>query len=1669
MKYIEEIMKDSVLFILIVAAVGLFTRIAGAECDCSKDTAIPPFLAEGATPNLLLMIDNSASMYDTVYTDSTSESNGLDDDGDGSVDEEGEASLCYDDTFDSTATYVGYFENDTWYAYNLTSEEFDIATDGDCEDDTSWSVYSSGEVCVATSTSVDSEGNDVTTVEAFKAKGNFLNWASTSKYDIQKKILTGGKYDATTGLMESEGRGCSGNRFIRQTTVSNGGTDYQLVLGVRADWDFSDSVNTTLIDIFALTTDGFVPEKCQEAIEYMMGDPTGFGGVLQSINDCMEYDQMEEHQQGGEHDKQAMVHSLHDCWYLDKMGSWPSGGSQGYNYEAWCSDVYDRIDPREITPDDPAYICFGDSTDTDDEEGYIGECWTPAGTCNYIECSSLTEAELDGLHDSQKRCEDDSGTALEYVEYCDTWNTSKDGCQNKNYWTTYLECSGGAAVGSWKYSDETDPTLDDCLRDARERFCGAIQTSQVVDPSGLEMTTGETWNLPAMLMDQGAVGQLGLPLATTKGFVQRNTAPTGLLQEFSSEIRIGAMAFNHDGSLSECDMPEPHVKYACDDDSNRDGASVIWPIGSDDETTGHTDGLIAEINNTSATSWTPLAEAMYTAIGYYTQKADMELSSGLDYSTYDAPITKFCQSNNVLFITDGSSTADLNSEMVSFAEQAAVMDDPDDGDDSAGCGDLYGSTYFDDLAFFARQGNIFDGSPYTFEETPENISSWVVFTGDTADTGDECAAYTLMENAVTNGGPNAVNSPGSDEVLLGEDAEKLSLSLREAFESILKRAAAGSAASVISATRSGEGAVYQAIFWPAKTGPEVSGVQLADVTWTGEVHALLMDSDGNLYEDTNSDRTLDVNSDENVVFYFDEDENETVACYGGLDDDGVCTGAVKDLDEVKYLWSAAEWLAGVSDANINDNRDSYISNVQKRYIYTWNDLNNDGVADTNEWIAFEPDTAWNGFDVSGAVATRGTVPYDFGVDPTSVADADSEVDSIVSWIRGDDAAGYRSRELEKPANFNVAASVNGTITWRLGDVIYSTPTSVARPEENYHMVYRDDSYVDFVAKYKNRRHMVYFGANDGMIHAINSGFFDATTNKFWKGYEDTDSDGVYEYTDPAGAPALGAEMWAYVPYNLQPQLKCLRETSYGGNHKYFVDLKPRIFDVRIFSEDSDHPNGWGTIMVAGMRFGGGSVDADVAGDIRKFVSAYMIFDITNPEEPPVLLGELTYDSATSARMGYTTMVPVVTPMKETDEATGDVTTKWYLVLGSGPLVLDASDNWEYNTAIGGVSNQAAKVAVIPLDTIASGGAFRIADAAPDASTAGIIPLMDDQGTEDVTDDTAVEGFVSDPISVDFDLSNDYRADAVYFGTVEGDWTGWAGRLYRLVTYADDGITDPGTWELKEMLNPQRPVTAAPMAGWDGRNFWIYFGTGRFFDEDDKSNAGSIAQETFYGLKEPVSCSDGVTFEWPTLSTASLQSVGSIRVAESPDVTAAALSCYDFDSVTETYSEDATGACLPTGVTTFSELDTYIAGTGCVENVSTGEMEHSGMAGWAHAFDLSGERNMGQATLLGGLLTFTTYQPFDDLCKLEGEAFLYALYYRTGTSWHESVFDTGGTDPVEYKKDIGRGLATTPNLHVGKEEGGTAYAQTSTGAIVEIEQPNMPIDEVKTGRMYWRTD
>jgi type IV pilus assembly protein PilY1 len=92
--------------------------------------------------------------------------------------------------------------------------------------------------------------------------------------------------------------------------------------------------------------------------------------------------------------------------------------------------------------------------------------------------------------------------------------------------------------------------------------------------------------------------------------------------------------------------------------------------------------------------------------------------------------------------------------------------------------------------------------------------------------------------------------------------------------------------------------------------------------------------------------------------------------------------------------------------------------------------------------------------------------------------------------------------------------------------------------------------------------------------------------------------------------------------NLLPHLYWLTDPNY--THIPYIDLKPKVFDAKIFTADADHPYGWGTVLVVGMRFGGGKIKTDMdhdgipesAGGDTDMTSAYMVLDITNPEKEP---------------------------------------------------------------------------------------------------------------------------------------------------------------------------------------------------------------------------------------------------------------------------------------------------------------------------------------------------------------------------------------------------------------------------------------------------------------------
>ena len=212
-------------------------------------------------------------------------------------------------------------------------------------------------------------------------------------------------------------------------------------------------------------------------------------------------------------------------------------------------------------------------------------------------------------------------------------------------------------------------------------------------------------------------------------------------------------------------------------------------------------------------------------------------------------------------------------------------------------------------------------------------------------------------------------------------------------------------------------------------------------------------------------------------------------------------------------------------------------------------------------------------------------------------------------------------------------SASDNTTWKLGDIINSTPKIASRvPLNTYDRTYGDTTYRDFTRSsvYLNRG-MVFVGANDGMLHAFKLGKLEFPGDNTWT--TPGANDKVRLRNLDTSVP-LGQERWAFIPKNALPYLKAMLDNNYC--HLYYVDQASQLFDASIgppagFVADNATRTSasWRTILIGGMRFGGAcavpssgrtnAVDLPVSGI---GYSSYFAIDVTNPESPIGPLGVL---------------------------------------------------------------------------------------------------------------------------------------------------------------------------------------------------------------------------------------------------------------------------------------------------------------------------------------------------------------------------------------------------------------------------------------------------------------
>ena len=731
------------------------------------------------------------------------------------------------------------------------------------------------------------------------------------------------------------------------------------------------------------------------------------------------------------------------------------------------------------------------------------------------------------------------------------------------------------------------------------------------------------------------------------------------------------------------------------------------------------------------------------------------------------------------------------------------------------------------------------------------------------------------------------------------------------------------------------------------------------------------------------------------------------------------TTTSKELYQIGYLWNAREelYLQGVSDAALSVNRSYYSPADTNRYIATWVDDNLNNIVDTGEYRPFQKQ-----------ILSDPTSPVSYTF--FDVVDK-TEAENLIDYIRGIEKPGSRNRTIK------YAPDDTSEHVMRLGDIVNSTPTTVGTPAEAFDLLYKDLSYRTFRKQYKNRRIVIYAGGNDGLIHAFNGGFYGVATVDGKKLIEYSTAGFKYDGTAAVAHP-LGSELWAYAPMNLLPHLQWLKDPNYSATHVSYVDAKPRAFDAKIFSVDSDHPNGWGTVIVVGMNLGGGIMSMAVDNDNNAATplvnitrrSAYVVFDVTNPEKEPVLLGEIPIPDRS-----FTTVYPAVTANQDVGGATtceGNTAAcnSWYLMFGTGPNNLATHE-----------SSQTTKMYLFDLKQLTTG------TLAP--STGGTYPAnctVLTSGTaipsayNIISCDTGIaKTFMGSPSVVDWDL--DFQGNTAYFGLV-GDADSASGRVMR---FGFNNSAASADWTAPITLyDAGKPIFAHIVPSIDNLgNHWLFFGSGRYFSLLDKT---STETQRLFGIKdhEDDTLYPVVTADLLDVTNAEIYTDGSLQTSI-PRLDGSLMT--EFDDIEEEIDLIADGWYL--------DLPPIIGTAGIVPST----------------------RNTTRSALAGGVLFTAAFQPSDDPCSGEGLSRLYAMYYKTGTGYPSippilgsSIRTVNGGIKFLTNRfvDLGRGSATAPTLHSGSGSGsGTVqvFSEMSTGHMVQTEaQTVIPI---RAGRTSWK--
>jgi type IV pilus assembly protein PilY1 len=275
---------------------------------------------------------------------------------------------------------------------------------------------------------------------------------------------------------------------------------------------------------------------------------------------------------------------------------------------------------------------------------------------------------------------------------------------------------------------------------------------------------------------------------------------------------------------------------------------------------------------------------------------------------------------------------------------------------------------------------------------------------------------------------------------------------------------------------------------------------------------------------------------------------------------------------------------------------------------------------------------------------------------SNAQNADGLTSEIVSYVRG---CTWTTGVSGPDVTGNLPCLPRG---WRLGDIFHSAPAVVAKPRA----AMGEPSYAAFAATYSTRRRIIYFGANDGFLHGVDAGTWNAAA------------------TPPTYNRGTGTELFGIMPWEARRNIKNLPIDDPANRH-YYVDGSPQAADVWMYPSATTGVKAasgaeWRTILVTGMRQGGRSYFAlDITNPNAAGFPGYL-WDFpseADPDNPTIPTSILPY-------LGESWSQPILTRVKvqiDGNDNGGQGFERWVMIVGGGYAASgDPNDQANYNPA-----------------------------------------------------------------------------------------------------------------------------------------------------------------------------------------------------------------------------------------------------------------------------------------------------------------------------------------------------------------------------------------------------